>query len=291
MRNIIINQTHIVPETNNSQFLYKFPVSQKFQDMQIALGNLNFNQSIFNVTVKNNNNKFQYVWYDAGGATTVDVIMPDGIYQLEDINAFLQYTMVNNNHYLINDVGEYVYYISLTKNLVYYQYEISCDPIPIALPFGWSAPVGFTYPAVATTPQVIIPSTNIQNLLGFPAATYPNPVQSTTYNILSPNVPQIFPISSILIACSLVNNDLQYPNQVFYSFINDQPAGVPVSILPSEYAFINLNDGYYHSLSIQILDQFFQPISIKDPDILMNLLLCQQCTPISKSSFYSKLKV
>lgn len=291
MRNIIINQSNIVSGSNNTQFLYKFPVTQKFEDIQIALANLNFNQSIFNVTVDNNNNKFEYVWYDAVGSTTITVTMPNGIYQLEDINAFLQFTMVQNNHYLINDVGDYVYYISLTKNLVYYKYEISCDPIPTALPFGWSAPVGFTYPVVATTPQVIIPSTKIQSLLGFPAGTYPTPVQATTYNELSPNVPQIFPVSSLLIACSLVNNDLQYPNQVFYSFINDQPAGTPVSIIPSEYAFINLNDGYYHSLSIQILDQFFQPISITDPDILMNLLLCQRCTPIAKSSFYNPLKV
>lgn len=290
MRNIIINSKNVVPNTNNSRYSYKFPVSQKFEDMQIALGNFNYNQSVFNITTTNNNTVFQYQFPTEVNPTTVS--MPEGLYRLQDINAYLEFTQFQNKHYLIDGLGNIVYFISLTVNRVLYGYEISCDPVPTALPAGWASPVGFPgFPAVAETPLLIIPSTKIQQLLGFPAATYPAVAQATTYNLLSPNVPQIFPVSSILLACSLVHNDLQYPNQIFYSFLNsDQVAGTPISITPSEYAFINLDNGYYHSLEIEILDQNFKPIALKDPDVLFNLLLCQRCTPIAKSSFYKPLK-
>ena len=292
MRNIIINSSNIVPDTNNSRFVYRFPTTQKFERMQIALGNFNFNQSIFNVSVALNNNKFQYIWYDnAGASPLIDVVMPDGIYTIQDINAFLQFTMIQNGHYLINDVGEYVYYLSLTVNRVRYGYEISSDPIPTALPMGWSNPAGLTFPAVATTPQLVIPTpqTNIVDLLGFPVGSYPPVVQATTYNQITadlspPTVPQISPVSSVLIACSLVENSLQYPNQVFYSFVNSTtiPGGYPVSIVPPRFSFINIADGYSHSLVIQLLDQNFQPIGLYDPDVMMQILFCQECTPIMK---------
>lgn len=308
MRNIILNRKNIVDGSNNSKFAYRFPTTQKFQDMQIALGNLIFNQSIFNVTPANNNTYFSYIW-NANASTTHFVNMlydnPDtdpaspppggpqhpngGFFRLADINAFLQYAMFKNNHYLIDATGNIVYFISLTVNRVFYGYEVSCDPLPAVLPAGWSIPAGATWtlPAVDTTPQLVIPPTKIQELLGFPTATYPDPAQATTYNLLSPNVPQIYPASSVLIACSLVDNNLQFPNKVFYSFLNnDQLAGTPVDIRPNEYVFINLQDGYYSGLEIEFLDQNFQPIYFHDPDITMNLLLCYKCTPIAPKDSY-----
>ena len=296
MRNIILNRKNIVDGSNNSKFSYRFPTTQKFENIQIALGNLIFNQSIFNITPANNNTYFSYIW-NANATTTHLVDMttdhPDGgFFRLVDINAYLQYTMFKNNHYLIDATGNIVYFISLTINRVFYGYEISCDPLPAVLPAGWSIPAGATWtlPAVDTTPQLVIPNTKIQELLGFPAATYPDPSQATTYNLLSPNVPQIYPSSSVLIACSLVDNNLQYPNKVFYSFLNnDQLAGTPVDIRPNEYVFINLQDGYYSGLEIEFLNQNFEPIGFYDPDITMNLLICYKCTPIApKDSFLLK---
>lgn len=295
MRCIILNRNNIVPDSNNGKFSYRFPTTQKFEDIQLALGNLVYNQSIFNITPANNNTYFSYIW-NANASTThlVDLIAnhaSGGFFRLADINAYLQYTMFKNNHYLIDASGNIVYYISLTINRVFYGYEISCDPLPAVLPAGWSIPAGATWtlPAVDTTPQLIIPNTNIQTLLGFPVATYPSSSQATTYNLLSPNVPQIYPTSSVLISCSLIDNNLQYPNQVFYSFLNtDQLAGTPVDIRPTEYQFINLQDGYYSGLEIQFLNQNFEPIGFQDPDITMNLLLCYRCTKIaSKDSFLS----
>lgn len=293
MRNIIINRNNIVPGTNGCCFSYRFPTTQKFDGMQIALGNLAFNQSIFNITPRLNNTYFSYIWNAAASTTHLVDLVKDhpngGIFRLQDINAYLQYTMFTNKHYLIDATGNIVYFISLTINRVFYGYEISCDPLPAVLPAGWSIPAGATWalPAVDTTPQVIIPDTNIQQLLGFPTATYPPAIQATTYNLLSPNVPQINPTTSILISCSLVDNNLQYPNQVFYSFLNaDLPAGTPVDIRPNEYSFINVQDGPYHAFEIRFLNQNFEPISFYDADITMNLLFCQRCTPIASKDSY-----
>lgn len=307
MRNIILNKSNIVPGTSGCCFSYRFPTTQMFDGMQIALGNLAYNQSIFNITPALKNNTFSYIWNAATPETIqVDLLQkipnsplstnsadffPGGIFRLQDINAYLQYAMYYNKHYLIDDTGNIVYYISITVNRVYYGYEISCDPLPAVLPTGWSIPAGATWslPATDATPQLVIPSTNIQQLLGFPADSYPTAAQATTFNQLSPNVPQINPTTSVLIACSLVDNNLQYPNQVFYAFINnDQIAGTPVDIRPNEYAFINLQDGPYNELQIRFLNQNFDPIAFHDAEITMNLLLCQRCTPIApKDSFFT----
>lgn len=286
VQNIILNKSNIVENSNNSKFEYKFPTTQHFKDMQIALGNLSYNNSIFNITTDYNNNFFQYQWYGAGAIPVSNVTIPNGIYTLEELNAYLQYVMLNNGHYLVDSNGDYVWYLALTVNRTAYGYEITSDPIPTALPLGWTNPAGMTFPAVATTPQIILPATNIRTLLGFPAGTYPPAVQATTFNIKSPNIPIIHPVYNVLIACSLVANDLQYPNQVMYSYQNlrNVAGGLPVSIVPPEYAFIDLQDGYYHSLTIQLLDQDFNPIAVYDPNILFNLLLCKRCTIPFKSS-------
>jgi len=243
------------------------------------LSNISLSVSWQNINASYNNNKFQYIWYDNVGAATFDVNIPDGFYELPQLNAFLQFTMIQNNHYLVDQNGDFVYYLELAVNATSYAFELRCDPIPTALPGGWSNPGGLSFPVVASTPQFIFPATNIQDLLGFPAGTYPPATQSTTYNLNSPNVPQITDVANIIVLCSLLNNKFQYPNTILFSFVPKGGAGTYVDVTPPEYIFVDIQDGYYSGFDIELVNQNFQPLIIKDPTILIQLIFKKQTTP------------
>lgn len=272
MKNVVLNYKNIVPNSGNTVLRYTFPTTVDFKEEQIAVANITIPISWNNITIANNNNKYQYVWYDAGGATTHDVIMPDGGYDVQAFNAFLQFTMINNGHYLIDGSGNYVYYLQVATNTVYYGIDLQSAPIPTALPAGYSNPAGLTFPAVATTPQFVIPNTNITKYLGFPAGTYPNPVQATPYSITSPNVPDVPIITNIITFCSLVNNKFQYPNNVLYSFVPGGNIGEIVNAKPFQYVWVDIQDGYYNSFDISFVDQKFNKIVMKDENVFVQLI-------------------
>jgi hypothetical protein len=232
-----------------------------------------------NINSSYNNNSFSYIWYDALGPATFAVNIPDGFYELPQLNAYLQFVMIGNGHYLIDGNGDFVYYLELAVNATSYAFEIRCDPIPTALPGGWTNPSGLTFPAVASTPQFVFPATNIQSLLGFPAGTYPTVTQATTYNQLSPNVPQITDVANVIVLCSLLNNRFQYPNTILFSFVPQGGAGAVIQVVPPEYIFVDVQDGYYNSFDIQLVNQDFLPLVIKDPQILIQLIFRKQVIP------------
>lgn len=272
MKTIVLNKSNIVPGTNNARLQYDFPSTIEFRNDQVAVANLNLSVSWINVGTKYNNNFFQYVWYDALGPTTYNVSIPDGFYSVADLNAFLQFTMVNNGHYLVDPFGNFVYYLEMVVNLIYYGIELKSNPIPTALPGGWSNPAGLTFPAVASTPQFIIPTSGINTLLGIPAGTYPPVVQPSAYNFIGPPTAEITPVTNIIVLCSLVRNNTQYPNNVLYTFVPRGGSTFPINISPNEYIFVNITDGFYSQFVVEFVDQLFRPLTIGDPQIFVQLI-------------------
>lgn len=273
MKNLILNSNNIVPGSNNSRFIYNFPTTVEFKNEQVAVASINMYFSVQNINSSYNNNKFQYIFTDAGGATTYDVTIPDGIYEVSDLNAYLQYVMLNNGQYLVDADGRYVYFIEIAINPTAYAIEITCDPVPTALPAGYTNPAGLTFPAVATTPQVVIPNTGFQTYLGFTPGTYPPVAQATTYNALSTTSPQVTEVPSIIVLCSLLNNNLAYPNTTLYSFSYNGRPGQTVYVSPPEYIFTDIQNGFYSQVEITLVNQNYQPIILQDPTVIINLVI------------------
>eukprot|EP00952_Eustigmatos_sp_NYUAD-ZCMA_P006328 27339-Eustigmatos_ZCMA.PRE.1 len=98
-----------------------------------------------------------------------------------------------------------------------------------------------TFPATQKTSQVVFPSTNIQDVLGFTAGTYPSSVQTSNYSTYSSYCPQVTPTQSVVISCSLVNNSLSIPNNVLHSF---GPGGTSFGSLieskPNSFAWMDI---------------------------------------------------
>jgi hypothetical protein len=246
---LAITQANLVPGSNNSTYSYKFPISARFRDGdEVALSSANLFYSWFNISVDNNNNSFSYLWPTGSGTVTVDVNIPNGFYTAEDLNAYLQSVMVANSHYLIDGDGNYLYYLQLTTNST-------------------------LYPSTARTPQFVIPATDFRNIIGFDAGTYPSTPQLTSYSATSTFTPQITPVSSFNILCSLLNNSLSRPVNLLFNAAPNTTFGSQITVQQQFPIFQPIQPGTYNDIIIKFTDQNFNALPLQDSNISVILLV------------------
>ena len=266
---IALNQSNLVSGSTNSKYQYSFPAGGVTfsPGFEVALQSLSMYYSWPNITASYGNNSFQYSWL----GVPVSVTLPDGFYTISEVNSFLQSAMVSNSQYLIDSAGNYVYFLEITTNSSLYAVQLNAYPIPTstqAAALGYTTPTGWAgYPVSATTPQFIIPSTTLQNIFGIAAGTYPSSTQSTTYSKTSSFTPQVSPVSSVYVLCSLVNNRYGLPQNIIYNFSPNVSYGSQIVIQPPYPSYSSVQQGSYVSLSVQFVDQSFQPLNILDSNV------------------------
>jgi len=286
---LIITGDNLVSSTYNNTFTYTFPQgSVQFKDNSVALASVNIYYSWYNITSlytysRYNNNYFQYVWYGTS-TTTYDVVIPDGNYEITDINAYLQSVMYSNGQYLTNSSSTNVYYLEFVASTTTGKVQLNSYAVPTSLPSGYTAPSNWPgYPSTATTPQVIIPTyyegstAYFNDIIGFETGTYPSSTQTTDYSVTSTSTPQVSVVNSIIMSCNLVNNRLALPNTLLYAFpaigTSNITFGELVSINPSSYFFTQINDGSYQNITIQLFDQNLDALYVNDSNIVILLLI------------------
>lgn len=276
MRTLILTQKNVIAGSNNTVFEYVFPgggIGLKAHS-KIALASITMYNSTPNISAALGNNTFQYRWIDAGVYT---VTMPDGFYEISDMNNFLHQTMLNNGHYLTEkSTNNAVWFLTMSVNTSTYKIDLLAFPMintfytsalydtptpPSPIP-AWSVP------ASSTNPQFIIPATNFDDIIGFAAGTYPAAQNNTAIVVSSSSVPpQVNPLSSYLVKCNLVNNPYGIPNSLIYSFPPSASFGQQYVVAPNEYSFIDAQEGYYNTMRIEITDQNDRPTIILDSNI------------------------
>jgi hypothetical protein len=293
MRTLILNSTNIVPNTNNSVFQYNFPSGniEIKAGQKLALASVQMYYSNFNITSSYNNNKFSYTWIDG---TVVNITIPDSFLDVPALNNYLHFVMVQNGHYYVSG-SQYVYLIELTINANRYSCQLNCfsTSASIASNNNWTIPTGsFTSPAWVNPTNKITPIFTVSSnndfgkLIGFNPGNYPNSVISgtppnqtqnpsyTSTQVFTSNfTPQITPLSSFVLTCSLINNNYAVPNNLIYSFSPIGNFGEQFTIAPNQYAFINCQAGQYNSFRLQFLDQDLRQVSLQDPNITILLII------------------
>ena len=269
MKTLIINSNNAV---NNYTYKYDLPNGVQFTNQQLAVSSINMYYCWPNITSSGtngsyNNNSYTYTWVDG---TTKTVTMPDGFYDVSTLNAYLQSQMVANTHYLINASGDYVYYLEFQENTSRYAVQLNSYPVPTALPTGWSNPGVWSLPVTAKTPQLTVLSTNnFYKVIGFTAGTYPTPTQSTTYSKVSDITPQITPVSSVILTCSIADNRYSIPDNIIFSFAPNVTYGSQIQVQPSELTWVDIQDGQQQSLTVTFLDQNKNPLPILDTNLVI----------------------
>ena len=285
MRTLVINSTNIVPDGDNNKFIYKFPNSVLFKDDYIALSSVSIYYSWFNITSAFQNNIIQYVW----DGVTFTINIPDGIYEVATLNALLQYTFIQNSHYLVDATGSNVYYAQFLVNPARYAVQINTYLFPLALPAGWTNPAGVVFPAVTFNPSIILPA-SINVILGYTAGftTDPNignafipPVNDTfvsklangTLSYNSTQAPNIQPNSSLLVALSNIDNAYAQPSSLIYTIVPSVAVGEIINERPPNFIWNKLIEGTYNELRLTILGTDLAPLKIRDPQITIVLVI------------------
>ena len=279
---ISLTRDNIVADGKNSTMIYDFPTSVYFDEEEIALAQLQMYYSwenINNTTL--NNNVFQYQFPTAGGTyTTHTITIPNGLYEISDINFYLQSQMIINGHYLVNDKAQNVYYLELVISPTTYSVVANMYALPTALPTGWTDPTAsFPFPPTSITTKIIILSTNnFKEIIGFQSGTYPPTSQITNQSKSSVDftprlIPNVQPNRNVSITCSNINNPYANPTTKIYSLAPNVGLGEYINLTPSEYLYNDLAQGATNQLRIQFLDKNGAPMIILDSDITLNFTI------------------
>lgn len=283
---IVLNQANIVPDGKNNSLVYKFPNSVSFPNHEIAVQNITMYYSWENInSAPLANNTFSYVWVSGTTSTTYSITIPSGLYEVSDLNYYLQYKFIQNGTYLINSAGQNVYYAEFLINAQRYAVQINTFPVPTTLPTGWSVPVASVsagtagwvgFPTTTFNPQLIIPA-NLNKILGFttpiPYTTSLNSGAGTNLSYISNTAPQVQPNSSVYVSISNIANKYAIPNSIIYSLSPSVAFGEQINEYPPQFAWNKLLSGTYNELRIQILGIDFQPLTILDPNMTIVLVI------------------
>jgi|694.fasta_scaffold04525_3 hypothetical protein len=284
MRTLIINSTNLILDGQNNKLVYKFPNSVKFQDHYIALSSLQMYYSWFNITSALVNNTFSYNWIDNTGVpTTYTITIPDGVYEIATLNALLQFEFIQNNHYLISSTGDNVYYAEFLVNPSRYAVQINTFLFPTALPAGFTAPAGLTFPPQSFNPIITLPAQinqifgyvagfatdqNLNNAFVPPVSPYVSKLANGTLSYISTTAPNVQPNSSVLVNMSNIDNDYAQPTGIIYTIIPSVGIGEIINEKPPAFIWNKLINGTYNELRINLLGTNLSPIKINDPSMV-----------------------
>jgi len=272
---IILNQSNIVNlNSGNNQLVFKFPSSVRLSNHALAVSNVSMFYSWYNISSALQNNTFQYTWSTDGTtiSNTYNVVIPDGTYNISDINAFLQNEMINNGDYLVDASGNYIYYLDMVVNAVEYGIQLNSFAVPTALPSGWTNPAGLVFPTTSFTPQFIIPA-SFNKIIGYPAnTTFPQTITNlTNQSTISSIAPEVQPNPTLFITCSGIQNPYTIPSSIIYSITPNANVGDQIVFTPPQLIFNKILEGTYDRLALQILGSNLQPIQILDPNMTITL--------------------
>jgi hypothetical protein len=300
MRTLILNQSNLVQDGYNNKFVYRFPNSVFFKDDYIAVNSITMYYSWFNITAEYGNNVFQYIW----DGVTYTINIPDGLYEVSQLNQLLQFTFIQNGHYLTLS-GQNVYFIELVANPTRYAIQINTYLLPVVGQFTLAAGVytgnvgtqyvGMTtsnalfFPATNQNPQLVLPA-NFNQLLGYVAGfttnlnnnnAYVPPVNDPyvsknnvgTLSYISTLAPNLQPNNSLILSMSNIDNAYAVPSSLLYSITANVGFGEIINERAPNFVFNKLIDGTYNQLRLEILGTNLSQIRIADPAITITLVI------------------
>jgi hypothetical protein len=274
MTSVLVLNSNSVIGSNNSQFRYNFKggnfTINVGSQMCVSLASIpyswyNINSGLYN------NNSFQYTF----SGSTFTFTLANGFYSVSDINNALQNYMISQSQYLIDNTGNYVFYIVLATNTTYYSNQFLLYSIPTSLPAGYTNSGGFVFSSDGRTPQIIITSNNFGSIIGFSAGTYPSTITTSNTNYLSNSVPNATPVNSLIFRCNLVSNNASMPTDILDTMPISSSFGSNISYAPQMEKWVDIKEGTYNNFTLVIQDQNFNTIQSNDPNILISLMIKQ----------------
>ena len=290
---IVLNQSNLVQDGLNSTLVHKFPNSVVFKDKYIAVSSISMFYSWFNVLQIKNNNTFSYTWTSGATTTTYNIDIPDGLYEISDINNYVQFICIQNGTFW-TILGNNYYPFELLVNANRYAIQLNTYLIPTSLPTDATIPTNF--PGWPTTQQnsVVTFPAQFNLIVGYTANFSSNPNLNNAYtpqipssqsqnfvaklaggqlSYLSNFSPQVQPNSNVLFNISNINNPYTIPSSVIYSLTPAVKIGEQITDTPPNFMWNRLIDGTYNELRLQLKGSDGNLLRINDPNMTILLTI------------------
>jgi len=268
--NLVLNSTNNIGSNANT-FVYNF-IGGNFvvhEGMEICLAQATIPYSFYNITTTQT---VTINWVVGVTVNTYTWTIVPGFYTVSDLNLALQLFCVNTGLYLVNGSSN-VYYLSLYTNTSLYKNQLIAELVPTALPSGYTQPSGFVgYPTTTSTPQIVLSSSSsqINSILGFATGTFPTSNSAST-SVLSTITPVGSSVNSLLMTCNLVSNQVAMPSNILSGIPIETTFGTNINYNPSYEQWVKITPGRYSSMTLQITDQNYTPITALDSNVLIVL--------------------
>lgn len=284
---LALNSSNVVGSNNNT-YQFKF-VSGSFhaKDAEIAVGSLTMPYAWFNVSSAYNNNTISITFPYLATTKTLAIVLPDGFYQISDINNYIQLQMIANGLYLVATTGLNVYFFQMSVNINYYNIQVIMSAVPTTVASGtysgytlpptgyWSVIATNGLPTVSSTPSMTLASSgSISTMIGYATGTYPS--TSSSQSLSGTLTPVGSTVNALLIRCNLINNKLANPSDILDLVPINCTFGSNLTYDPSFEKWIAIRDGTYSSMTITFCDQNLNTLYSRDPNLALSLLIRQK---------------
>ena len=83
----------------------------------------------------------------------------------------------------------------------------------------------------------------------------------------------ILTINSLVLCCNLINSDFSIPSDLFFNIPLSNSFGNLITVNPFDPSLVNVRGGRESYIEITIFDTDFNPISIRDTDVTLTLVI------------------
>lgn len=294
---LVLNQTNLVQDGLNNKLVYRFPNSVMLTNKYVAVSSISMFYSWNNISAENMNNTIYYTF----GTTTYTIVIPNGLYEIAQLNEYIQFICIQNQTYwyVASAPSTFYYPFQLTVNQTRYAIQLNTYQVPYNTNTTYTSG-GAPFPAVSTYGnfcKVTFPSnfnlivgytvdptgfTSVDNANLIPANANKNNNYASVIcagnglggvmSYLSNTAPQVQPNSNLLFTMSNINNPYSQPSSVIYSLAPSVAIGAQIIEKPPQFMWIKLIDGIYNELRLSLVGTDLSSIQINDPN--MTILLC-----------------
>jgi hypothetical protein len=303
---LVLNQSNLVQDGQNNKLVYRFPNSVNLTNKYIAVSQINMYYSWFNITQAFTNNTLSYTWTDGAVLTTFQIVIPDGLYEVAEINSYCQFQMVSNGTFWSDSSFSY-YPFQIIVNPTRYSIQLNTFLVPTqdqATTAGYTLGQGRTWPDEVCNPIVTFPR-GFSSIVGYSAGFSSNPNNDNLYippvpatksqnyvskvsnggdssdvnppigtlSYLSDLSPNVQPNNSVLFSISNINNPYAQPSSIIYSVSPSVLVGEVIQDRPPNFMWNKLIDGTYNQLQLNILGTDLRPLIINDPNMTILLTI------------------
>ena len=271
---IIINQSNLVSGSTNT-FQYNFSSNVDMSNVDIGLSSASLWFSWPNITAAKSNNQFSIIHPTLAGTTTLNLTVPDGGYNISDLNYYLRYYLITQGYYIQNTASsDQTVYAEFRVNPSTYQVEYVSYPVPTALPSGYTAGPAISFPVISSGPQLLFTQAAFGTVIGFIPGTFPAVAPTTITATGSTLTPQVSDVLNVLLTLDSANNPFAPNSKIIHSI---SPAGAAYGSLitstPPEISWVPQQAGTRQSITLQLTDQRLRPLYMVDTDVTIKLLI------------------